>query len=236
MKDYTLDRFYRVQDEVGLPDGKTIHLRSLSDGEMGIRRKAAMLAARACREELRDENGAAFRDFIAPIADADEEDLIQTIVSLSQSDFAREAVESHPRRHIPYPDDADLEERLAVDEKRDAHWKSVREARTAHVEGRSKAYEERVRNDWSREQRVAKAGELQKTNQAMAAYLKEDELQLILLGCFKDKKRKQLYFKSAAVIEKLDARVKIRLRDELNALNQVDIFTIQGFSLTESPM
>lgn len=234
MKDYTLDRFYRVQDEVKLPDGKMIYLRSLSDGEMGIRRKAATLAARACREELRDENGAAFRDFIAPITDADDEDLVQVIVSLSQNDFAREAVESNPRQHIPYPDDADLEERLKVDENRDAQWKSVREARTAHIEGRSEAYEERVRNSWSREQRVAKAEELQKTNQAMAAYLIEDELQLIFLGCFKDKKRKRLYFKSAAVIESLDARVKIRLRDELNALNRVDIFTIQGFSSTES--
>jgi len=234
VEDYTLDRFYRVQGEVQLPDGSTIYLRSLSDSEIGIRRKAAVLAARGRREELRDEKGAAFRDFIKPIPDADDGDLVNTIVALSQGDFTREAVEKYPRRHIPYPDDADLDERLEVDDQRDAHWQQVIQDRAKYMEGRSQTHEKAVRDKWTREQRVAKCVDLQKSNQAMSAYLEEDERQLLLLGSFKDKKRKQRYFTSSAMIGELDTRVKTRLRDELNNLSQVDVFAVQGFSSTES--
>ena len=234
MEDYTLDRFFRVQGEVKLPDGSTIYLRSLSDSEMGMRRKAAMLAALKRRQELQDENGAAFRNFIAPLSDADDEDLTQTIINLSVREFTREAIENYPQRHIPYPDDAELKERLDVDEKRDAHRRDVLKKREKYILQRSTNLEKTVRDKWTREQRIAKCVQLQKENQATAAFVEEDGCHLIFLGCFKDRKRKKSYFASPAQADELDTRVKAKLYQELITLNKVDVFAVQDFSSTES--
>jgi len=229
---YSLDDFFRVQAEFDLPSGKKIYLRSLSDDEQSIRRKAAVVASRNRRKELRDHSTAAFADFVEPVEWAEDEDLTETIVVLSQQEFQQDAAIQFPRRHIPYPDDADLEEQHDVDDKRDEHWREVIEQRAEYVSKRTEAYREKVQN-WTREQRIAKCQELTVANHAVQAYMEEFFNQLILLGSFKDEKRKKQYFGNSDLKE-LDPRIKDPLLAELRKINEVDIFQLQTFSSTAS--
>lgn len=230
---YTLDRFFRVQSDFALPKKGTIYLRSLSDDEMGMRQKAAVLAARNKRLELRDESSAAFIELVDVIQYAVDEELVDTIVSLSEPQFQREALEAYPRRHIPYPDDAELEEQMDTDEKRDQHWEEIFKQRKEHVEKRSEKHRTEV-EEWPREKRVSKCQNLQISNEAMAAYIQEENAQLILLGSFSNKKRTKPYFSSVADVRELSPKVKEPLLIELRRLNEVDIFAVQGFSSTAS--
>ena len=231
-KSYSLDDFYRVQGTFDLPDGKKIYLRSLSDDEQNMRRKAATVVSRNRRKELRDESSAAFADFVQPVEWAEDEDLTETIVVLSQQEFQQDAAIQFPRRQIPYPDEADLEEQHEVDDKREQRFLEIIEERRKYVEKRTEEFRKKVQ-DWTREQRVAKCRELQIGNHAVQAYMEEFFDQLILLGSFSDKKRKKPYFKDSDV-KQLDPRIKAPLMAKLREINELDIFQLQTFSSTAS--
>lgn len=229
---YSLDSFYRVQGEFTLPDGKKIYLRSLSDDEQNIRRKAAVVASRNARKELRDDSTAAYADFVQPVEWAEDDDLTETIVALSQQEFQQDATVQFPRRQIPYPDEANLEEQHEVDDGREKHWLEVIEERRKYVEKRTEDFRKKVQK-WTREQRVAKCQELQVGNHAVQAYMEEFFDQLVLLGCFSDKKRSKRQFKNSDV-KQLDPRIKDPLLAKLREINELDIFQLQTFSSTAS--
>ena len=231
---YTLDDFFRVQGEFDLPNGKKIYLRSLSDNEQSIRREAAIIASRNKRLELRDEKSPAFARLIEPLEHAEDEDLVQTIVALSVTEFQRDARDQFPRRHIPNPDDAELDEVHETLDKRDQHWQEVLEQRQKYIEGRSKELEKKVRDKWTRKQRVTRCRELQVNNQAMAAYFDEFLDHLILLGSYKDEKRTKPWFASIEEVRELNPKIKAPLLAEIQRLNEVDVFALQDFSSTAS--
>jgi len=233
VKDYTLDQYLRVLDEMPLPDGKAIYLRSLSDNEMKLRREAAMLASRNKRIELRDESSAAFLKFLAPLDDEDNENLIKAILSMSRPDFSSEADERYPLVHMPYPDDAELEERLDIDEKRKEHRVRIMDDRREYIEGREKSREKELQ-EWDREKLIAVCKDKVTTNQLMAAYIEEHERQLVFLGSFSDKKRTKSFFKEAKEVGELNKDIYKAVFAKIREINEVDMFALEGFSSTES--
>jgi len=230
---YSLDRYFRVKAEVKMPDGSVAYIRSLSDDEMSVRRKAATVASRNRRMSLRDESSSAFLDFVQPVENAPDDELVETIVALSQQEFQQQAADRFPRRHIPYPDDADLEEQHEVDSKREEHWEEIFKARMDYVKERSESYREQVQN-WTREQRVTKCKDLVAANHSLVAFLEEQADQLIFLGCFSDEKRKKRYFTSVEDVRQLHPGVKRRLASEIQRINELDVFELEGFSSTAS--
>ena len=233
MQDYSLDQYLRVLDKMPLPDGRVIYLRSLSDNEMKLRQKAAMVASRSKRVELRDENSAAFLEFLAPLNDEEEGNLIQAILSMSRPDISGEAEDRYPLVHMPYPDDAELEERLDIDEQRKEHRVRVMDDRRKYIEGREKERKKEL-EEWDRERLIPACKEKVISNQLMVAYLEEHERQLILLGCFTDKKRTKLFFKTTEEATSLNKDIYRSLFRKLREINEVDIFALEGFSSTES--
>lgn len=233
MQDYTLDQYLRVLEEMPLPDGRVIYLRSLSDNEMKLRQKAAMIASRSKRVELRDENSAAFLEFLAPLNDEEEGNLIQAILSMSRPDISGEAEDRYPLVHMPYPDDAELEERLDIDEQRKEHRVRVMDDRRKYIEGREKEREKELEG-WDRERLIGACKEKVISNQLMVAYLEEHERQLILLGCFTDKKRTKPFFKTTEEATSLNKDIYRGIFKKLREINEVDIFALEGFSSTES--
>jgi hypothetical protein len=233
MQDYSLDQYLRVLDEIPLPNSKVIYLRSLSDNEMKLRREAAMLASRNRRIELRDESSAAFLQFIIPLNDETDENLIRAILSMSRPDFSADAEERHPFVHLPYPDDAELEERLDIDEQRKERRIQIIEERRKYIENAEKALEEKLQG-WSREQLIATCREKVISNQLMAAYVEEHSRQLVFLGSFSDKKRTKRFFKDVEETGEINKDIYRPLFDKLKAINEVDIFALEGFSSTES--
>ena len=233
MQDYTLDQYLRVLDEMPLPDRRVIYLRSLSDNEMKLRQKAAMFASRNKRAELRDENSAAFLEFIAPLNDEEEGNLVQAILNMSRPDFSAEAEERYPLIHMPYPDDAELEERLDVDEERTARRVRIMDDRRKYNEDREKTRKAEL-EEWDRERLIGVCKEKVISNQLMVAYVEEHERQLLLLGSFSDEKRTKPFFKNVEELTKLNKDVYRQLFATLREINEVDIFALEGFSSTES--
>lgn len=233
MQDYTLDQYLRVLEEMPLPDGRVIYLRSLSDNEMKLRQKAAMFASRTRRVELRDENSAAFLEFLAPLNDEEVENLVKAILSMSRPDTSSEAEDRYPLVHMPYPDGAELEERLDIDEQRKEHRVRVMDDRRKYIEDREKEREKELEG-WDKERLIAACKEKVISNQLMVAYLEEHERQLILLGCFSDKKRMKPFFKTSEEATNLNKDIYRSIFAKLREINEVDIFTLEGFSSTES--
>ena len=234
VKPYSLDDFFRVQGEFDLPDGKKIYLRSLSDNEQSIRRQAANLASRDKRLEFRDEESSAFIRFIAPLEYAADEDLIETILELSKRELQRDALLEFPQRHIPNPDDAELNEIHETLDKREAHWQEIIKQRQKYIEARSKELEKKLRDKWTREQKIARCRELTVENHSGAAFFDEFFDQLILLGSYKDEKRTKPWFASIEEVRELNPKIKAPLLAEIQRLNEVDVFALQDFSSTAS--
>jgi len=192
---YDLDQFFRVTTKLELPGGTTVYLRTLSDWETRQRTEAALVASTKKRRELRDSESMAHATYVEPIGFGSEEDLRNTISSLESRNIARDVVEEMPTPYIPFPDDASLEERQDVVDKRVKAEETAQKRRTKAIEARVKKLEKTLAKK-KKAHLVGRCKTAQIKAQALVAYVEEWNRQGVFYSCFKDENRTERFFES----------------------------------------
>ena len=135
-----LDKLFRTTTDVELPGGRTVSVRVLSDPDMRVRDDMAQRAFRRVARAFRDEEGDEYINNVAPLDDANDDSLRSLLVALHSVIVRQEAVREIRPTVIPEPEGAAPDEKIEVEDRRDAEDKRVQKERVAHIEARLNKY------------------------------------------------------------------------------------------------
>ena len=145
MEGITVDRLFRCVKEVELA-GRKLTVRALSDIEMQMRYRAALLEKMRVVQALKNKDSDEYKLVYLPLEEATDDQLRATLFSLKRRDFVREAEEEIVAPYIPFPDNATKEEEVEVLENRDKALKDANTARVESVKAKLEAYRELLKN------------------------------------------------------------------------------------------
>ena len=128
-----LDRFFRVNQEIDLPDGEKVTIRVLSDAEVQQVADYAVREQSITLSRMRDAKSVEYTERVTPIAEAPDEVLIDIIVNTKRIDYVREARDLYPIDFYPYPKGATPEEKIETQVRQAKHEKDVFEAQMKYV-------------------------------------------------------------------------------------------------------
>ena len=231
---YDLDQFFRVTTKVELPGGTTLYLRVLSDWETRQRTEAALVASTRKRRELRDSKSVAHATYIEPIGFAIEEDLRNTIAALESRNVARDVVDEMPVPYIPFPDDASLEERQDVVEKREEAEQTTEKDRRKAIEARVK----KIKKHLAKKKKAYLLGRCktaQINTQALVAYVEEFNRQGVFYCCFKDESRTERFFESPEETSSLPPVLYEKLLREYATIDRAQVQDLETFFQRRHP-
>jgi len=142
---FRLDQFFRVcDDDVKMPDGKSITMRVLSDIEMNGRQSYSLAKMTEVTKELRSPESDLYQQKIAPLAEASRDSLVDTVVQSRRWELIREANELFRYDILPYPENATELEKIEVETNQDKHETNVAETRLKYVVDNEKAFRDRL--------------------------------------------------------------------------------------------
>lgn len=225
---YDLDDFFRVTTKLELPGGKTLYLRALSDWETRQRTEAALVASTKRRRELRDSESVAHATYIEPIEFGIEEDLRNTIAVLESRNVATDVVDEMPVPYIPFPDDASLEERQDVVEKREQAEKNTEKDRKKAIKARVKKIEKHLAKK-KKAYLVGRCKTAQINAQALVAYVEEFNRQGVFYSCFKDENRAERFFESPEETSNLPPLIYDKLLAEYATIDRAQVQDLETF-------
>jgi hypothetical protein len=221
----TLDDFFRVTIEFVLPNKRIINVRTLSDYEVQARSKAASIAARNRALELGDSNSVGYKETIERYHTNTREDNLDSLRILKQSEFLVLRRESSRPEIVVLPDDATIQERAEVEERRieaEKAWlQEVEQGALLDVEAYLKMLLEKD-DQYITSEVVAAIIDAQ----SRTAYYKEYEDQTVLYSCEANGKR---LFKSIDDVRKLGSAVKQNILEAYNTVSGVDPWHIEDF-------
>jgi hypothetical protein len=154
MEGITVDRLFRCVKEVELA-GRQFKVRALSDLEMQMRYRLALLAKVRALKPLRDETSDEYAVVRALVEDSTDEQLRATLFALpsKRREFIEEAERELPIPYIPFPNEASREEEVEILEKRQAAIQETDKARVEYVKKKMESYRTLLK-DWDREKLV----------------------------------------------------------------------------------
>lgn len=225
---YDLDQFFRVTTKLELPGGTTVYLRTLSDWETRQRTEAALIASTKKRRELRDPETMAHATYVEPINFASEEELRNTISALESRHIARDVVDEMPTPYIPFPDDASLEERQDVVDKREKAEETAQKRRKKAIEARAK----KVRKGLAKKKKahlLERCKTAQINAQALVAYVEAFNRQGVFYSCFKDENRTERFFESPEEANSLPPIIYEKLLAEYATIDRAQSRDLETF-------
>lgn len=142
---FRLDQFFRVcDDDVKMPDGKSITMRVLSDIEMNGRQSYSLAKMTEVTKELRSPESDLHQQKISPLAEASRESLLETVIQSRRWELIREANELFRYDILPYPENATELEKIEVETNQAKHETNVAETRLKYVVDNEKAFRDRL--------------------------------------------------------------------------------------------
>ena len=142
---FRLDQFFRVcDDDVKMPDGKSITMRVLSDIEMNGRQSYSLAKMTEVTKELRNPESDLHQQKIAPLSEVPRESLIETIVQSRRWELIREANELFRYDILPYPENATDLEKIEVENAQAKHEANVAKTRLKYVVDNEKVFRDRL--------------------------------------------------------------------------------------------
>jgi hypothetical protein len=135
-----LDKLFRTTTDVELPGGRTVSVRVLSDPDIRVRDDMSQRAYRRVARAFRNEESEEYINNVAPLDDASDDSLRSLLVALHSVAVRHEAVREFRPAVIPEPEGATPDEKIEVEDKRDAEDERVQKERIAHIEGRLNKY------------------------------------------------------------------------------------------------
>jgi hypothetical protein len=128
-----LDEFFRVSEQIDLPDGTKATMRVLSDIELNMRRDYALSEVMKVAEQLKDTNSDLYKTKIEPLSNSTLESLLELMSQGRMIELRREAEELYRVDFVPTPDNATLEEEIKTEEKQESVDVRVYKDRTKYV-------------------------------------------------------------------------------------------------------
>jgi hypothetical protein len=178
---FRLDQFFRVcNDEVKLPDGRTITIRTLSDTETNGRHEYSVAEAMRVAELLRNPESELYRTKVLIMKDASLETVTSLLVQARIQELIREANDLYRLDFIPAPDNATLLEQVDNTLQQSKADDSVYQLRLQHVNKGVEAYREKL-SKLSRE--VVDREAAARAQQFYAASYSEDALIYYTVWC-----------------------------------------------------
>ena len=215
---YTLDDFFRVTTEVQLP-GRVVKVRALTDAESNIRKTYALEKSREAKRSLDIE------EINKEISEMSREDIIDSIVMIEgMLALQRLYAETEPEIVI-IPDDASLNERIDVADRRDealSEWeKSIQE--------RAEATREKIKKEVSKLK-------LDALSERISALVVEAKTRDAFTAAYEDM---SICMSSDIVskvedVQKLNSQVRGALIAAINDVSGVDIWDMENFFGTDS--
>ncbi len=139
----TVDSMFRVQIPIEVL-GCPFWIRVLSETDTQARDEYAMLAMAQKRKALATSGSHEHTIFIASLDDEPEENLRAAILAADAVEWTRQAQAEITARLIPFPDDADDDDKTRVLQEREDEAKRVQQARMDYVTARVKERKEVV--------------------------------------------------------------------------------------------
>lgn len=225
---YDLDQFFRVKTQIELPRGITVYMRVLSDWETRQRTEAAIVASAQKRRELRDPESIAHATYIESIKWASEDDLRNTILALERRNITREAFDETEVPYIPFPDDASLEERQDVVDRREEAEKDSDKRRQKTIDAKVKSLSKALAKR-KKAYLVKRCQTAQIDAQSVVTYVDEFNRQTLFHSCFKDEARKERLFESPDDANALPSLIYDKLLAEYTTIDRAQTRDLVDF-------
>lgn len=142
---FRLDQFMRVcLDDVALPDGRKITIRTLSELENNARHDYGVAEAMRVSEALKNHESDLYKVKILPLYDATLES-IQNLVSQGRvMELVREANDLYPMDFVPIPDSPTLAEEVSAAEGQMKVESDTYTARAKHILNGVNSYKDKL--------------------------------------------------------------------------------------------
>lgn len=205
---FTLDDLFRVRFSTTFM-GRELTLRALSDFDIQARDDFALRAVATERKTLKDpdSDGYAVFDWLE---DATDEQLRNVILAVEQSSTIRQSFLDIQPQIIPFPDDADEQEKTDVLAQREAEARRVEDERTKFVEKRVVSIREQA-EQLGHDALVKRAKQAQVEVQLNLARARAFDCYTLYAAVFKDATCQERFFPAPAVVYEMQTEMRQQL-------------------------
>ena len=225
---YTLDEFWRVKMDVGLP-GKTVQVRSLGDWEVQERARRAVWARITAKKELEDSENVMRQGFEQEIAESNKDDLIAVLCMFRYKEAYENEYRKTEPRIVVIPDkatDAEMEEAMADREQAIKDWEEKNtKAANLQVEQYRENREKASLKDLQKEMlkvRIKAQGELAFNRTA-------EDYTLLFCAYYKG----QPLFASIEEAQNCNVLIKQKILAAHDEVGGIDVSDMENFSVTD---
>lgn len=205
---FTLDDLFRVRFSTTFL-GRELTLRALSDFDIQARDDFALRAVSTERKSLKDTASDAYAAFDW-LEDATDEQLRNVILAVEQSNAIRQSFLDIQPAILPFPDDADEQEKTDVLAGREAEAKRVEDERAKIVEKRVGAIREQVAT-LEHDALVKRAKQAQVEVQLNLARTRAFDCYTLYAAVFKDAACQERFFPAPTVVYEMQAEIRQQL-------------------------
>lgn len=132
------------KDDVPLPDGRKITVRTLSETETNGRHDYAVAEAVRISIDVKNPESTLYKNKIAPLLDAPLATITDMLARARAQELVREALDLYPMDFVVTPDDATLAEDIETVQKQKAVEDTVYQFRIDHLTNGLKTYREAI--------------------------------------------------------------------------------------------
>jgi hypothetical protein len=142
---FRLDQFMRVcKDNVLLPDGREVTVRTLSETETNGRHDYAVAEAVRISVDVKNPESTLYKNKIAPLLDAPVEAIADLLSRARAQELVREAMDLYPMDFVVAPENATLSEDIETVQRQKSVEDTVYQFRIDHLTNGLKTYREAI--------------------------------------------------------------------------------------------
>ena len=221
----SIDRLFRVYEEIELPGGVQARVRAMSDYELQLRSKRSLEVSSKAVRELRNPDSGEHFSLIAPLDEATDESLRAICGSYHVRDANQQAARDLQPKYIPFPDDASDEEKRKVIEDREKELSDIRDKRIKKAGELLDAYRKSLESK-DRDRLLAEAKRKIEGATADSAYADEYANQTLLI-CVETPDGKP-YFDGVDEVRLVPSRVQDMILEKVRSVNEIDPLRLGG--------
>jgi hypothetical protein len=220
---FRLDQFMRVcDDDVTLPDGRKVTVRTLSELESNARYDYGVAEALRVSEALKTKESEMYQLKVLPLYDATLETVQSLLAQGRIAELVREAGDLYRMDFIPAPDDATLSEEVEAMKQQEQFEKGIYESRTKHIVDGVTAYKNKLAE--LPKETLMREIELRAQQIYSSAYAQDAEMYYTVWCCTEINEKK--VWKNPEEVKNLPGKLISFLYDKYKKVDEVDPWEI----------